>query len=65
MASAVRNAHEMLGVSIGAALQMASYTPAKFLGLSHEVGSIRVGLRADLVHLTDFSQGLLPRNVWL
>lgn len=53
MASAVKNAHQMLGVSLDAALRMASGTPAAFLGLSTTYGSLHAGARADFVLLND------------
>lgn len=51
MASAVRRAVQVLGIPMGAALRMASRTPARFLGLDGERGALRVGHRADLVAL--------------
>jgi N-acetylglucosamine-6-phosphate deacetylase len=51
MASAVRNTVRHLGVSVEAALQMASLNPATFLRLEHELGRIQDGYRADLVLL--------------
>jgi N-acetylglucosamine-6-phosphate deacetylase len=62
MAQAVRNAVAMLGVDLAQASQMASATPARFLGLSNIVGAIRPGLRADLVHL---DEALEVRGVWI
>jgi N-acetylglucosamine-6-phosphate deacetylase len=52
MATAVRNAADMLGLPIEIALQMASRIPAEFLGLKDR-GRIAVGARADLVLLDD------------
>ncbi len=49
MMQAVRNAVALLGVGIADALIMASRTPAMFLGLDSELGSIAPGYRADLV----------------
>jgi N-acetylglucosamine-6-phosphate deacetylase len=49
MMQAVRNAVALLGIDIAAALTMASRTPATFLGLGSELGSIAPGYRADLV----------------
>ena len=49
MASAVRNAVAMLGVSLPDAVRMASRHPAEFLGIGHEVGCIAAGYRANLV----------------
>ncbi|MBV8910902.1 MAG: N-acetylglucosamine-6-phosphate deacetylase [Gammaproteobacteria bacterium] len=49
MASCVRNAVAMLGVSLPEAVRMASEWPATFLGLAHELGRIAPGYRANLV----------------
>jgi N-acetylglucosamine-6-phosphate deacetylase len=53
MASAVRNAVAMLGITLPQAVRMASAHPAAFLGLDSEFGRIAPGLRADLVAATD------------
>lgn len=53
MASAVRNAMELLGLDLNAAVAMASRNPATFLGLADELGSIRAGHRASLVLVDD------------
>ena len=53
MARAVRNAVEMLGVDLATAVWMASGSPAHFLGLQSETGSLAQGLRADLALLDD------------
>lgn len=53
MASAVRNAVQILGVDLAEASEMASGAPASFLGLDQETGRIAPGLRADLVLLDD------------
>ncbi|HVN46924.1 MAG TPA: N-acetylglucosamine-6-phosphate deacetylase [Steroidobacteraceae bacterium] len=49
MASCVRNAVAMLGVSLPQAVRMASQVPAEFLGVSQEYGRIAPGQRANLV----------------
>ena len=49
MASCVRNAVSLLGVSLPEAVRMASLYPAEFLGVSHELGRIEPGYRANLV----------------
>jgi N-acetylglucosamine-6-phosphate deacetylase len=49
MMEAVRNAVALLGFGIADALTMASRTPATFLGLESQLGSIAPGYRADLV----------------
>jgi N-acetylglucosamine-6-phosphate deacetylase len=53
MASAVRNAVRLAGVSLEDALRAASLTPARFLGLDNERGAIVPNTRADLVALTE------------
>lgn len=50
MASAVRNCVSF-GIPLEDALAMASAVPAKYLGLTDQLGSIEVGRRADLVVL--------------
>ena len=52
MMEAVRNAVTLLDVGIEDALVMASRTPATFLGLQSQLGSIAPGYRADLVALS-------------
>jgi N-acetylglucosamine-6-phosphate deacetylase len=52
MAQAVRNAVSLLGLQPAQAIAMATQTPAAFMGLSHEVGRIAPGLRADMVLLS-------------
>jgi N-acetylglucosamine-6-phosphate deacetylase len=58
MASAVRNAVALLGVSLEGALCMASSNPADFLGLGDRIGRIAPGCQADLVVLDDDLQVL-------
>jgi len=53
MASCVRNAIQMLGVTLPQAVRMASQWPAEFLGLSAELGRIAPGYRANLVAADD------------
>jgi N-acetylglucosamine-6-phosphate deacetylase len=53
MAATVRNTVELLGADLATASQMASGSPAAFLGLGEETGRIAEGLRADLVLLDD------------
>jgi N-acetylglucosamine-6-phosphate deacetylase len=56
MVEAVANAIEQGQISLSTAVQMASLTPARFLGLQDETGAIAPGLRADLVVVrADFS----------
>ena len=49
MIGALRNAVELGGASLNEAVQMASGTPARLLGLHRTRGRLRVGARADLV----------------
>jgi len=58
MASCVRNAIQMLGVSLPQAVRMASQWPAEFLGLGSETGRIAPGFRANLVAADDDLQVL-------
>jgi N-acetylglucosamine-6-phosphate deacetylase len=53
MASCVRNAISMLGVTLAEAVRMASEWPAEFLGLGHDTGRIAPGYRANLVLADD------------
>jgi N-acetylglucosamine-6-phosphate deacetylase len=53
MALAVRNAVDMLGVTLAEAVTMASTAPAAFLGLAPARGVIAGGAAADLVLLSD------------
>lgn len=53
MAAAVANAIEQGRLDLPAVVRMAASTPASFLGISGETGAIEVGLRADLVALSD------------
>ena len=53
MASAVRNAMAMLRVNLAGAVQMASASPAAFLGVSAEMGAVAAGQRANLVLVSD------------
>jgi N-acetylglucosamine-6-phosphate deacetylase len=53
MATCVRNAISMLGLSLPEAVRMASQGPAEFLGLAHDTGRIAPGLRADLALADD------------
>jgi len=50
---AVRRAVRRLGLPITAAVEAASATPARLLGIGDRVGSIEAGYQADLVVLSD------------
>jgi N-acetylglucosamine-6-phosphate deacetylase len=62
MARALREAVARLGVSIADASMMASATPARFLGLGADYGTIAPGARADLVHL---DEALYSQSTWI
>jgi N-acetylglucosamine-6-phosphate deacetylase len=53
MAGAVANAVEQGRLPLRSAVEMASSSPAHFLGLAGETGAIAPGLRADLVLMRD------------
>ncbi|MEA2883537.1 MAG: N-acetylglucosamine-6-phosphate deacetylase [Bradyrhizobium sp.] len=52
LASAVKNAVTLVGLSLDDALRAASLVPARFLGLDRERGTLTAGARADIVALT-------------
>jgi N-acetylglucosamine-6-phosphate deacetylase len=52
MVSAVRNAVTLCGIPLEDALQAASSTPARFLGIDNECGALHPKSRADLVALS-------------
>jgi N-acetylglucosamine-6-phosphate deacetylase len=53
MATAFKNAIDLLQVTPANASLMASGNPAAFLGLANARGALAPGLAADLVHLND------------
>jgi N-acetylglucosamine-6-phosphate deacetylase len=53
MAAAVRNAVKLAQIPLEDALRAASLTPAQFLGLDKERGTLAAGSRADLVALSE------------
>ena len=61
MAAAVRNAVDLMGISLEEALRMASARPAEVLG-ERERGRIAPGMHADLVLL---DRGLRVRATWI
>lgn len=61
MMSAVRFTVETLGFALNEAVEMASETPAHFMGLQAMIGSIAVGNRADFVLLDNV---LEIQSVW-
>ena len=62
MERAVQNAVKTVGLHIQAALGMASASPAAFLGLAHERGTIARGCHADLALLDTH---LAVRETWI
>ena len=56
MASAVRNAVDLLGLPLHSAIAMASRVPARFMRLGKRIGTIAVGMQADLVALNDSNE---------
>lgn len=62
MATAVRNAVTLAGIPLERALQSASLTPAKFLGLERERGTLHAGALADMVAL---DSGLHVIDTWI
>ncbi|MEA2921491.1 MAG: N-acetylglucosamine-6-phosphate deacetylase [Bradyrhizobium sp.] len=52
MATAVRNAVNLVGIPLDEALRAASFVPARFLGIAHQRGALAAGARADVVALT-------------
>ena len=58
MDEAVRYCVERLGISLENALRMASINPASFLRREHELGRIKGGYLASLVHMSDDLQVL-------
>jgi N-acetylglucosamine-6-phosphate deacetylase len=51
MAGLVRNLVNVVGVSLGHAIQMATLTPARIIGVAERKGSLAIGKDADLVIL--------------
>ena len=62
MATAVRNAVNLLGLPLDEAVRMASRYPARFLNVDDRLGEIAAGYQADLVLLDD---ALQVRATWI
>jgi N-acetylglucosamine-6-phosphate deacetylase len=62
MDEALRYCVERLGVRLEDALRMASFNPATFLRRDHELGRVKPGYLASLVHLSDELQ---VRQTWI
>ncbi|MEI8382559.1 MAG: N-acetylglucosamine-6-phosphate deacetylase [Planctomycetota bacterium] len=57
----VRHMHRVVGIDLPTTIRMATLTPARILGLDHELGSIAPGKSADLILLND---ALEVRRIW-
>jgi N-acetylglucosamine-6-phosphate deacetylase len=64
---AFRRSVQVVGMSLPDAVQVASLTPARVLGLAGRIGSIGVGKSADLVVLSDELEvdGVMKDGVWI
>lgn len=62
MAGAVRNMVALTSADVAMASRMASHTPAAFLGLDAEIGTLSQGRRADMVWL---DAALQPVQCWI
>jgi N-acetylglucosamine-6-phosphate deacetylase len=62
MAAAVRNMIAQTNIDLRRAVAMASATPAAFLGLADEIGTIAPGLSADLILVDD---GWQVKRSWI
>ena len=62
MATCVRNAVNLLGLSLADAARMAAEYPARFLGLDNDIGRIRAGCRANFVVMND---AMDVESVWI
>lgn len=62
MAQAVRNAVDLMDIDLVDASQMASGTPARFLGIEGSCGELAPGMRADIVYLDGESR---PVSTWI
>jgi len=62
MIDAVKCAHQLAGLPLLECMRMASLYPAQFIEQDHQLGRIRSGYRADLVH---FSKDFIVHNTWV
>ncbi|TQV88919.1 N-acetylglucosamine-6-phosphate deacetylase [Aliikangiella coralliicola] len=53
MANAVKNANQLMGLSLSQAINLATINPARFLGIDKEYGSLGVGKKASMVLLNN------------
>jgi len=59
---AIKNAYQKCNIPLERAIAMATLYPAQYLGVSHYIGQLKKGHRADLAH---FDSSFKVRNVWL
>jgi len=59
---AIKNAYQKCNIPLESAIAMATLYPARYLGVSHYIGKLKQGHRADLAH---FDSSFKVRNVWL
>lgn len=62
MIDAVRIMHKDVGISLEEALRMAALYPAEFMQLESELGRVKAGHRADLVH---FNEEFVVQHTWV
>lgn len=60
--AAVRNMVELTGITAEEAIHMASWHPARLLGIDRTLGSLRVGKQASLIAL---DAGLHLQHIWI
>ena len=59
---AIKNAYQKCKIPLESAIAMATLYPAQYLGVSHYIGQLKQGHRADLAH---FDSNFKVHNVWL
>ncbi|QGN39869.1 N-acetylglucosamine-6-phosphate deacetylase [Klebsiella oxytoca] len=60
--AAVRNMVKLTGLAPEDAIHMASWHPARLLGIDNQLGSLKVGKRASIIALDD---GLYLQQIWI
>jgi len=65
MMAAINNAQTMLDVSLEEALKMASYYPAEFLNVNHQLGQLSVGANADFTLFSTTNSSHHVTNTWI
>jgi len=59
---AIKNAYKKCKIPLESAIAMATLYPAQYLGVSHYIGQLKQGHRANLAH---FDSSFKVHNVWL